>query len=88
MKVNDIRNCFEKDTKQRSKWIEIDRAGYRFNRLVAYPSGALHSATKHYGSEINDVRLYQTFRIGVDWSTFRMNVKKQMYAGEKNIKLV
>ncbi len=74
MKVSDIRNTFEEDTKQRNKWVEIDRVGYRFNRLVAYPSGALHSATRHYGSAINDVRLYQTFRIGVDWRTFRMNV--------------
>ena len=74
MKAADIRNRFEEETKQRNKWVEIDRVGYRFNRLVAYPSGALHSATRHYGSGIHDVRLYQTFRIGVDWSTFRMNV--------------
>jgi hypothetical protein len=73
MKVNDIRNIFEEDSKKRNKWLEIDRAGYRFNRLVAYPSGALHSATRHYGSAIKNVRLYQTFRIGVDWKTFRMN---------------
>ena len=74
MTVADIRNRFEEETKQRNKWVEIDRVGYRFNRLVAYPSGALHSATKHYGSSIQNVRLYQTFRIGVDWNTFRMNV--------------
>lgn len=73
-KVGDIRNRFEVESKLRDKWAEIDRVGYRFNRLVAYPSGALHSATKHYGSDIHDVRLYQTFRIGVDWSTFRMDV--------------
>ena len=74
MTVADIRNRFEEETKQRNKWVEIDRVGYRFNRLVAYPSGALHSATKHYGSSIKNVRLYQTFRIGVDWNTFRMKV--------------
>jgi hypothetical protein len=74
MKVVDIRNRFEAETKQRNKWVEIDRVGYRFNRLVAYPSGALHSATRHYGSSIHNVRLYQTFRIGVDWKTFRMNI--------------
>lgn len=74
MKVSDIRDLFEEETKQRNKWIEIDRVGYRFNRIVAYPSGALHSATKHYGSTIDDGRLYQTFRIGVDWKSFRMDV--------------
>lgn len=72
VKVADLRERFEGETKQRSKWVEIDRIGYRFNRMVAYPSGALHSATRHHGATINDVRLYQTFRIGVDWSTFRM----------------
>lgn len=72
MKLNDLREKFEVDSKKRNKWLEIDRIGYRFNRMVAYPSGALHSATRHYGSSINDGRLYQTFRIGVDWSTFKM----------------
>ncbi|CAN5550094.1 hypothetical protein BH11BAC1_BH11BAC1_13500 [soil metagenome] len=72
IKISDLRNKFEEETKQRSKWMEIDRIGYRFNRLVAYPSGALHSATNHFGATIKDVRLYQTFRIGVDWNSFRM----------------
>ncbi len=72
MNVAGLRKLFETDSKQRSKWLEIDRIGYRFNRMVAYPSGVLHSATSHYGATIKDVRLYQTFRIGVDWSTFRM----------------
>jgi hypothetical protein len=67
-----LRQTLEEDSAQRSKWIEIDRAGNRFNRMVAYPSGALHSATKHFGSNIHNGRLYQTFRIGVDWSTFKM----------------
>jgi len=54
-------------------WMEMDRIGYRFNRMVAYPSGALHSATNHYGGTLKDMRMYQTFRIGVDWKTFKMN---------------
>jgi hypothetical protein len=72
VKLSDLRERFEVESKKRSKWIEIDRIGYCFNRMVAYPSGALHSATQHYGGTIKDVRLYQTFRIGVDWNTFRM----------------
>jgi hypothetical protein len=73
MKFEDLQNLLEIDSKKRSKWIEIDRIGNKFNRLVAYPSGALHSATNHFGSSFKDGRIYQTFRIGVDWSTFRMN---------------
>ncbi|MBP6575054.1 MAG: hypothetical protein KA230_11425 [Flavobacteriales bacterium] len=67
MKLSDLWGLFEKDSRDRSKWVEIDRAGYRANRMVAYPSGAMHSATNHHGGNIHNVRLYQTFRIGVDW---------------------
>ena len=72
MKLHDLQNQLEQESKNPGKWIEIDRAGYRFNRIVAYPSGVFHSATKHYGGSLKDGRIYQTFRIGVDWSSFRM----------------
>lgn len=73
MKLSDLKNQLEWESKNRSKWIEIDRAGYVFNRMVAYPSGIFHSATNHYGGNLKNGRIYQTFRIGVDWNTFRMN---------------
>lgn len=67
-----LRERLELDSEKRQKWIEIDRAGYRFNRMVAYASGMLHSASRHYGANLGDGRIYQTFRIGVDWSTCRL----------------
>ena len=73
MKLSQMKDLFEKESRIRCKWEEIDRFGYRFNRMVAYPSGVLHSATNHYGSELKNGRLYQTFRVGVNWSTFKMN---------------
>lgn len=72
MKLSALREQFEVESKDRKKWIEVDRIGYRCNRMVAYPSGVLHSATNHYGGSIQDGRLYQTFRIGVDWTSFKM----------------
>lgn len=72
MSLEELRWEFFLDSKKRNKWIETDRAGYRFNRMVAYPSGLLHSATQHYGTSLHDGRLYQTFRVGVDWNTFRL----------------
>ena len=72
IRFKDLVELFEKDSQKRSKWIEIDRIGNKMNRMVAYPSGALHSASKHYGSSINNGRIYQTFRIGVDWSSMKM----------------
>jgi hypothetical protein len=72
MKHKDLIERFENDSTKRSKWIEIDRIGNKMNRMVAYPSGALHSATRHFGSSIKNGRLYQTFRIGVDWDSMKM----------------
>lgn len=66
----ELRQTLDRDARRRERWIEIDRAGYRFNRLVAYPSAVLHSATRHHGQSSAQGRLYQTFRVGVDWSSF------------------
>ena len=76
MKVTDLRNQLEWESKKRSKWVEIDRAGYQYNRMVAYPSGMFHSATNHFGGDLENGRIYQTFRIGVDWNSFRMKDDK------------
>lgn len=73
MSFLDLKYQLEWESKKREKWIEIDRVGNRFNRMVAYPSGAFHSATRHFGSDMSNGRIYQTFRIGVDWNTFKMN---------------
>jgi hypothetical protein len=67
-----LRERLETDSERRRKWIEIDRAGYRYNRMVAYASGMLHSASRHFGSNLSDGRIYQTYRIGVDWSSCRL----------------
>ena len=72
IKFSDLKYQLEEESQDRSRWIEIDRIGYRFNRMVAYPSGIFHSATNHYGGSLQTGRIYQTFRIGVDWNTFRM----------------
>lgn len=73
IKLSDLQNLLERESKDRSKWIEIDRIGYQYNRMVAYPSGVFHSATNHFGDSLTNGRIYQTFRVGVDWSTFKMN---------------
>lgn len=55
----DLAEELEQDSERRSRWDEIDRIGYRFNRAVVFPAYALHSATTHYGSTLNNGRLYQ-----------------------------
>jgi uncharacterized protein DUF6445 len=63
--VRRLNHMLKRDAEDATRWIEIDRIGYRYNRLVCYPSGILHSATRHYGSSDGKVRLYQTFRFRV-----------------------
>lgn len=66
----ELNDLLQRDSRHRARWIEIDRVGYRQNRIVAYASGMLHSATRHHGGSLGNGRIYQTFRLGVDWSTF------------------
>lgn len=71
MSLKDLKQLLEDDAEKRSAWTETDRIGYRYNRLIAFPSGVFHSATNHYGTDVQNGRIIQTFRIGVDWSTFQ-----------------
>ena len=69
--VRDHGREIRKRLAEHRRWIETDRIGYQCNRMVAYPSGCLHSATRHFGGGNDHGRLYQTFRVGVDWASFR-----------------
>ncbi len=62
-----LRDRLERASERRVCWTEIDRAGYHYNRMVAYPSGVLHSATHHFGGSVEHGRVYQTFRVGISW---------------------
>ncbi len=55
----------ERDSNIRNRWIEIDRIGNVYNRAVLFPSGLLHSATRHFGSNHRTGRLYQSFHFSV-----------------------
>lgn len=71
MPLADLREMLAGDTRRRGRWVETDRIGYKCNRMVSYRSGCYHSATRHYGGNNAAGRLYQTFRVGVDWDSFR-----------------
>lgn len=53
------------DSQKPSRWTEIDRIGNVYNRAVMFPGGLLHSATKHFGSNRYNGRLYQSFHFPV-----------------------
>ena len=70
--ISKLRRRLERDAENRNRWIEIDRVGYRYNRMVAFTSGMFHSATRHFGSDLKSGRIFQTFRIGINWSSFHL----------------
>lgn len=53
------------DSQKPSRWTEVDRIGNVFNRAVMFPGGLLHSATKHFGSNHYNGRLYQSFHFPI-----------------------
>jgi hypothetical protein len=63
--VEKLDEMLEKDSKNRRRWKEIDRVGNMYNRAVVFPSRLLHSASKHFGSNRFNGRLYQSFHFPV-----------------------
>ena len=60
-----LENELLEDSHKPKSWIEIDRIGNVFNRAVMFPSGLLHSATKHFGDSCLSGRLYQAFHFPI-----------------------
>lgn len=59
--LEDLRQVIERDGWTKKCWIEIDRIGNVYNRAVMFPAGLFHSATHHFGHNLRDGRLYQSF---------------------------
>jgi hypothetical protein len=45
----------------RDRWIEVDRVGNVYNRLVLFDAHLAHGATAYFGSTLRDGRLFQNF---------------------------
>lgn len=58
-----LREILERDSCYRSRWVEIDRIGYKFNRAVFFPAKRLHAATRHFGGDLKTGRIYQLFTL-------------------------
>ena len=66
MPLDELTGILERDSRTRNRWIEIDRVGNVFNRAVMFPGGFYHSATRHFGSNLRDGRIYQSFHFPVE----------------------
>jgi hypothetical protein len=49
-------NIFDK-----TKWLEVDRVGNVYNRLVLWSGKSIHSGSAYFGVEIQNARLFQVF---------------------------
>lgn len=65
--VEKILAILERDSRIRSRWVEIDRVGNVFNRAVMFPGGFYHSASRHFGSGFENGRIYQSFHFPVSF---------------------
>lgn len=63
--VQQLNGLLDRDARVRSRWTEIDRIGNVFNRAVMFPGGFFHSASRHFGSSMEDGRIYQSFHFPV-----------------------
>ena len=53
------------DSTTRDRWRELDRISNFYNRAVMFPAGLLHSATRHFGNNRSNGRLYQSFHFPI-----------------------
>ena len=65
MSIQELGEIIEKDSEKLYRWKEIDRVGNVYNRAMIFPSGLLHSATRHFGTNRFNGRLYQSFHFPV-----------------------
>ncbi len=56
-----LKEWLERDGNYRKRFIEIDKVGHRFNRAVIFPANRLHSASEHFGNNLNNGRIFQAF---------------------------
>jgi hypothetical protein len=65
LNFEELKQTIERDGWNRRLWIEIDRIGNVYNRAVMFPAGLFHSATRHFGHDLSDGRLYQSFHFPI-----------------------
>ena len=65
MSLGKLNSLLMRDSVIANRWLEIDRIVNVYNRAVMFPGGLLHSATRHFGSNCSNGRLYQSFHFPI-----------------------
>jgi hypothetical protein len=63
--MKEFDDIMERDGTRPKCWKEVDRIGNVYNRAVIFPAGFFHSATRHFGSNRHNGRLYQSFHFPI-----------------------
>ena len=63
--VDELDRRLDRDRSILNRWEEIDRIGNVYNRAAMFCGGFFHSATRHFGSNRHNGRLYQSFHFPV-----------------------
>jgi hypothetical protein len=69
LESEELEIMLDRDGWNRKCWIEIDRIGNIYNRAVMFRAGRFHSATRHFGGNLNDGRLYHSFHFQISSKT-------------------
>lgn len=78
----EMEQILKRDLHRRKRWIEIDRIGNVYNRAVMFPGGMLHSASRHFGSNLKNGRIYQSFHFPIEFKP-GLNGKVDVKPAEK-----
>jgi len=65
LSLEELKSMIERDGWKRKAWIEVDRVGNVYNRAVMFTAGRFHSATHHFGQNLHNGRLYQSFHFPI-----------------------
>jgi hypothetical protein len=64
--ITELQTILTGDFYKINRWAETGRVGNLYNRAVLFPSRLLHSATRHFGRNLQNGRLIQVFFFSID----------------------
>jgi hypothetical protein len=63
--VDELEETLALDAYRQQRWREIDRVGNVYNRALMFPGVTIHSATRHFGSNLSNGRIIQVFYFAI-----------------------
>jgi len=64
--VEALDRILDRDSWRLDRWIEVDRVANEYNRGIIFSNDLLHSATKHFGSNVQNGRIFYSFNFSIE----------------------